>query len=136
MPTFSMVHCSAANGVFLFFNLCQCLDFRQGIRLKFGLRDFADCHIIFCERNVVQLVQITENRHLTELCHAGDEDKFQMIIARFQIAEKSLEQSTVLLMVFTLTFQKRFIVFVNKNDDRQPHLFVHRLKKVYETLCK
>ena len=62
----------------------QGLNLRMERPLELGLRDPADARVVLRERDVSQLVEVTEDRYLGELGHAGDEDKAEVLVRVLQ----------------------------------------------------
>ena len=63
-------------------------------------RDSADCVKTLVERDVIQLVQIAENRNFAEFRNTSEHIKPQMLIAVFERGKKCLIQSAIRLFLF------------------------------------
>ena len=106
---------------------------KRGLHLFIG--DSADRSIFWQKRDVLQLIEIAEDRYFAEPGDAGDKYKMQVPVLRLENAEKFPKKVSVpdfQLRVDSDIREKRVIIFVNQNDDGQTCLFKDSTQQVRE----
>ena len=114
---------------------CQSFQFRREGSFYLRTGHAAKGVIVEVETDIVQLVQITENTHLRELGHSGDEDELQPGVGIFEHSIESGQRlpEVVLQLLTVERTQQGFVIFVNKHHHAAPRLFAGAPDDGHET---
>ena len=96
------------------------------IRAHLFLRDAANSLIAGIHGDIVEVVEVVEDAHFTKLRHPCKEGKADVAVLRLKHRIESLQRSTIRILKIIVVdgLQQRFIIFVNKDNDRQASLLI------------
>ena len=111
------------------------LDVRTKLVQQLPLGDAAYRAEVIPHTDVLQIIQLAEDAHLAELADSRDKEETKILPQSLEGTEKLTQLIPKLLLQgdVGIAVQKRSIVFVNQDNDRQTGLFIRTADHTLQT---
>ena len=109
-----LVHDTSHTDPFL---ICKSFEKWTEVLSDFVCGKATDFGVTLVQRNILQIVQVTENADMGKFGHASEQRETDIFITRLQITVESLQQHTMAFLKPWLVncLKERLVIFINQD---------------------